>query len=217
MKRALSLILSVAMLIGLLPAVSFAADKREAPSTIVFDFTVGAVADESIIVTDDKNTKSVQFDKVTETSQLNASVSSGLWTYVAKPGFVSGALYAGNIQARVNPANIGKNGIVLKTSFSAAAKYSASIKYAKNAANGRTLVYFVPKSLADTNSWDMTTADGVNAAIAESAKENSSVALAASVDMHANSTDANPYAGNTFDVQKGEYYIILNVSDDSVK
>ena len=59
MKRVLSLILAAAMLIGLLPAVALAADASD---TIVYDFTVGAVADESIIAvsTDGRNTKSVQ-------------------------------------------------------------------------------------------------------------------------------------------------------------
>ncbi|MBE6911236.1 MAG: hypothetical protein E7473_01815, partial [Ruminococcaceae bacterium] len=218
MKRALSLILSVAMLIGLLPAISLAGTAAAAASdTIVYDFTVSAVSDESIIHTDDKNTQSVQFSKVTETSQLNADVSSGLWTYVASPGFATASMYKDYIQARVNPANIDANGLVLKTSFAEAATYSASVKYNKNAANGRSDIYFVPAATATSNSWDMTTADGINGAIADSKNANSTVKLAASVDMHPNATDSNPFAGNTFDVSAGDYYIVLKVDDDTAK
>ena len=217
MKRALSLILSVAMLIGLLPAISLAGTAAEAPDTIVYDFTVSAISDESIISTDSKGVQSAQFSNVTETSQLNASVSTGLWTYVASPGFATTSMYKDCIQARVNPANIDANGLVLKTSFAEAATYSASVKYNKNAANGRSDIYFLPVATATSNSWDMTTADGINAAIADSKNANSTVKLAASVDMHTNATDANPFEGNTFDVSAGEYYIVLKVDDDTVK
>ncbi|MBQ9986346.1 MAG: S-layer homology domain-containing protein [Oscillospiraceae bacterium] len=209
MKRVLSLLLAMVMLIGLLPSITFAG--AASADELVYNFTVSAIADESIINTDSKGTKSVQISSVTNTSQLNAEVSTGLWTYVARPGYYNGALYSGNVQARVDLANIPANGLVLKTSFAEAATYSASIAYAKSTANGRVNIYFLPVSYAAEKTWDMTTTEGIGLAIADSANSASPVALAASVDMHANATDANPFAGNTFDVSAGDYYILMNV------
>ena len=211
-KRILSFILITAMLIGMLPSIAFADNSVSTDANMVYSFTVEAIADESLINTDAKGTQSVKIENVTDISKLNSSVSSGLWNFYAKVGFTTSALYSNNTQMRVDLANIGMNGIVLKTGFSKAATYSANVSFAKNAANGRTNIYFVPVAYVEANAWEISTADGINAAIADSANSNSSVKLAASVDMHTNSTDESPFKGNTFDVVPGDYYIIINVT-----
>ena len=219
MKRILSFVLAIAMVIGLLPSIAFAADAVTTAENPVYSFTVGAISDETIIdVANDTNkTKSVQLKKVTSPSQINESVSSGIWTYYAMPGCYGGALYSGNIQARVDLANIDNNGFVLLTNLKNAGKYDVEVTFAKSTANGRTNIYFVPKSYAEGKSWDMATAAGINSAIADSAVSGSPVQFAASVDMHQNGTDASPFAGNEIELGAGEHYIILNVKQGAVE
>ena len=210
MKRILSFVLSVAMLIGLLPGISTA--SAQAAQSLSFAFDVNAIADESII-----SSGSVQVNLVTDTSKLKSDVSTGLWTHYATVGFNTAALYKGGSQMRVNPAYIGKNGLVLKTTFAKAGTYEASVSFNKSTANGRTIIYLVPVAYATEKQWDMATVDGINAAIADNANASSPVELAASVDMHQNATDASPFTGNTVNITAGDYYILLTVSDDSVK
>ncbi len=209
MKKILSLILAVAMLIGLLPSFSIAGAAELQTLTYMFD--VNAIADESII-----SSNSVQANLVTDASKFKSDVT-GIWTFYANVGFRTAALYKGGAQMRVDPANIKANGLVLKTSFEKAASYETTILFNKSTANGRTNVYFVPVAYATEKAWDMTTSAGINAAIADNANASSPVELAVSVDMHQDAVDASPFDGNKIDVTAGEYYIILNITDDSVK
>ena len=132
MKKILSLVLAIAMLVGLLPSFSIAGAAELQTLTYMFD--VNAIADASII-----SSNSVQANLVTDASKFKSDVN-GIWTFYANVGFRTAALYKGGAQMRVDPANIKANGLVLKTSFEKAASYETTILFNKSTANGRTNV-----------------------------------------------------------------------------
>ena len=133
MKRVLSLLLTVTMLIGLMPNISLVTASAASTDTLVYNFTVSAISDESIINTDAKGNKSVEVGKVTSSSQLDASVSTGAWTYVERPGLYSTANLMGSYlqYSATSKANavLGKNALALKIAVAENGTYIPTFKH----------------------------------------------------------------------------------------
>ena len=183
----------------------------------VYAFHYNALSDTSLISSSGSST-SAPVAGVTEESQLDANVSTGMWTFAANINFQAASLYGSYSQLRADYSAAGENNaLVLNARIERPGTYTAKIMYGVNPANGLSNIYLVPKAYAENKKWDMTTSAGVNAAKADSANAASEVALLASVDMNTNSEDSKAavsgivnYTGNTVNVTEKEFYIVIN-------
>ncbi len=175
-------------------------------------FNYKAITDKSLIY-GTGGSQAINISSVTNESLIDPDVSSGIWTGYGVINFKTASLYSNGTQMRANYSTYGEdNAIVLRAKLDKPGAFLPEVSYSKNAANGTTNIYIVPKSYAEEKNFNMATIEGVNAAKTDSAIAGSEVVLAASVDMHANTTDANPCTGNIVNIPEREFYIVMNVT-----
>ena len=109
MKRTLSLILAIAMIVGMLPTFALAADTDE-PGIIEFNFTAEAVANNTSL-------SNVDMRLMKKYTQLDRTVSTGAWMYSGichrMDGYMMYASKDGGTTFRAAKTNLGNNAFIL--------------------------------------------------------------------------------------------------------
>ena len=136
MKKILSILVAVIMLVGILPLGAVTASA--AGSTVyTYNFTAGAhnvSSGTSILAADVKS-----FDSI-------VSTASDPWCSVDARSYAHGKLYDRGFYAAFSADNValGKNGILFKINVAEAGEYRPSLKYQNYKTGGKLLAFIVP-------------------------------------------------------------------------
>ena len=212
-KRLLAFLLTVLMIGGLLPTV-FAEDAAEgdAGTTLVYDFSTAAFSDYA--------TPGTTLTASTVGKYTIDPAKSEQWKYVScinvgTLGFQSDGLcfYTAQKEAEAN-----SNAIVITMNVPASGTYKPSISHSEIKYGEKTDVYLVNRDLVTAKGFDVTTIDGVRAAIALSSMTdgNASVKHLASFDTHPDATAEDALAESVY-LLAGDYYLFVIANEGSVQ
>ncbi len=211
MKRILSVILALSMLIGLLPGVvlTAGAEDSEELAPIVYSFIAEAVAG---------NTSAANVDMrlMKNYTQLDSTISTGAWMYSGichrMDGYMMYADKDGGTTFRAAKTNLGNNAFILKAKVENSGTYTPSMVYTTYAQYGKLNIYFVPVSYADSK-WTMSASD-LNLA---EVFADSGVKLVASQDGWVKSGSSANIVGeyDRVHLESGEYYVLISLFEGS--
>ncbi len=161
MKRFLSLLLAMTMLVALLPANAvFAASGTETPAKLEYVFSykaLGATADVQIVDgdTDDSYTKT----------------GTDPWDYQSRRSCAKGMFVQNGMWYRAVPANstyetdTTNNGIAFKINVAKAGEYSLNLGYSEHQLGGNVRIYVLDQATCDANKWDLSARNGAKYAL----------------------------------------------------
>ena len=198
MKKFLSIILALALVISMIPA-AFAAGEAELNP--VYNFWKTAIA------ADYAATVGTDPSKVTSYEMIDTSVSSGKWFWVAGSGIRSTkALYDDQMTTSVHPNNLVANAIILKIKVDKGGIYVPDADFLSSASTG-----FIDMYLVHTEDYTGTlNAAGVNAAVASSSYDaDATVKHAVSVDTNAASENPKNEKAPKLSLRAGDYYLFI--------
>ena len=164
-----------------------------------FNFTKSALKDTSI----------GKLEKITDTSMISPTVSTGLW----KTHFASISNNAIQSDGTLfcyykHQAEAGEIFWVIKAEVAKLGTYVPTISFVKQTYNGIVDFYNVPASYANEKHWTLQDVASVKAAIADSDAIGTSVGYLASIDMHKDSADTTPIVGNAAFFTEDNYIIM---------
>ena len=153
---------------------------------------------------------------VTSPSQIDRTVSSGLWYFLARPGLHSASALDANqmIFATTDGAlGEGKNALVMYMEIDETAVYTPTVSYQMAATNGYLDMYLVPKTYAEEKGWTMTNYGGIEKCVEERGSADTKVVHIFSGDSYFDSTKLNEVEGKAVSLEAGEYYFLVNISE----
>ncbi|MBE6912399.1 MAG: hypothetical protein E7473_07730 [Ruminococcaceae bacterium] len=202
MKRLLSIILALALIIGMIPVV-FATETEEIvvwSPTYVFNNTTGATA-------------WAVGSKVTDTTK------SAMWEIVGTPN-VSGAIGATYFQYSTPGTEPGENALVISLSVDKSGRYASDLVFSENRNyTGLIDCYIVHKDIVTEKGWDVTKTDFLASMIAEAKRNDltADVRYIASMDINstADTTTKTYWEEPEVVLDKGENYLVLVINKSS--
>ncbi|MBQ7118730.1 MAG: heparinase II/III family protein, partial [Oscillospiraceae bacterium] len=213
MKRTLSLILALSMLIGLLPTVALTAGavEGEALAPIVFDFSTAAFSD---YATPNKSLNTSNVNTYTHDPEKSA-----VWKYTTHinegtVGFQPDGLC---FYTRQKAAEKDSNAVVLTLTVPTAGTYAPAIEHTAISYGEKVDLYMVKKSFVEENNVDITDIAGIQSGIALSSMTDADadVVYLASYDTHPNATVADALAKKV-NLEAADYYLVAIANEGSI-
>ncbi len=203
MKRFLSIILALALVIAMIPA-TFAAEGEAVEPNLVYSFSKTAIAE------DYKDTVGVDPIKVTSYDMIDTTKSSGQWFWRSAFGIrTTKALYDDQMTTSVNISSLSSNAIILQIKVDKAGVYVPGADFLSSTSTGLIDMYLVhTDDFGDTV--NVTT---VNAAIATASYDaDATVMHAISVDTNAASENPKNEKAPKLSLKQGDYYLFIVTS-----
>ena len=214
MKRTLSLILALSMLIGLLPTVALTAGAVEGEelAPIVYDFSTAAFSDYATPGTS-LNTGNVN-------TYTHDPAKSAVWKYYNQinektVGFQPDGLC---FYTPVKETEKDSNAVILTLTIPGDGAYAPAIEHTAITYGEKVDLYMVRKDFVSENNVDILTLDGIRAGIAMSSMTDpdADVKYIASYDTHPNANVEDKIATKV-NLTAGEYYLFVIANEGAVQ
>ena len=197
MRRILSFILALTLVIGFLPAVSLvqeaaAADTVKNP---IFLFTNTAWSGAT-----------GQYNPATGTNALDRTMSTGDYKYAGHIGLDAFPLLDGVYAWNDEEAEFGKSAIFFKATIDEIGFYDVVVNYLRYAYCGRMGVYLVPVSYADTK-WNVASLTEISDIIADE----KTITLVENLDTHTSAGSDTQALVESVEITENQYYIMITV------
>ncbi|MBQ2742698.1 MAG: Ig-like domain-containing protein [Oscillospiraceae bacterium] len=203
MKRFLSIILALALVIAMIPA-TFAAEGEAVELNPVYSFSKTAIAE------DYKDTVGVDPIKVTSYDMIDTTKSSGQWFWRSAFGIrTTKALYDDQMTTSVTISSLSSNAIILQIKVDKAGVYVPGADFLSSTSTGLIDMYLVHTDDFGDNV-NVTT---VNAAIATASYDaDATVMHAISVDTNSASENPKNEKAPKLSLKQGDYYLFIVTS-----
>ena len=214
MKRLLAIILSLAMLIGAVPAV-FAEGEATAVNSPTYLFTADAFKNST---TGETLASAIEIDKVFNENVLDRTKSTGEWSYITKESVYRYDINAGNnanltlVITNAN-ASVGTNVLGLKLTVDKPGTYIPKLDYfAMMADSARVNMFLVP---ASTHT-EPTTAKDLKAFITEATSGGATDIECIFEDVKQTGTGSANWVlstenGKSVQLESGTYYLVISI------
>ncbi|MBQ9986486.1 MAG: Ig-like domain-containing protein [Oscillospiraceae bacterium] len=204
MKRFLSIILALALVIAMIPA-TFAAEGEAVELNPEFVFVKGAVVGTAAKPTD-----------VSETAEFDKTVSSGKWWY---SGLMEGSFYSGTALDTTRMTlsasgmeTVGANFIVFGLEVDKEGMYIPEVATVSTTTTGLVDIYLVHQDDFEVETMDKNAVSPVYTAIENASYDaDATVKHIISRDTNSNSTDPVNEAADEVKLKKGKYWMILTI------